>query len=197
MRSVSPASRPYERRFMATIVASGAWRDPVPISPALSLRIAVRVPTRLAAPCAVSLLLAAARCGRSPAAHDSVPGGKVVTPDAGDGHRRRCPSPLDAVGNAGRRQRRSSHSAGCGACHTFTPAARRRARSGPTSTSCRRSTPAEPGGPLEEFIYELDRRPRPRPRRPGYPTTSCPRPSRQSLPAKQLADLVAFLAKGP
>ena len=61
------------------------------------------------------LALMLAGCG-------GVPGrGQATTPDAGDGRREAADAGRDRR-RPGRAARRSSLDAGCGACHTFTPA---------------------------------------------------------------------------
>ena len=135
----------------------------------------------------VALALVAAGCS------DSVPGGKVVTPDAGDRHRhgrrRRGAAATPAAGEGGLRVGRLRAPA--------TPSRRRTrpARSGRPRQARQRTRQAATRA-AQEFIYELDRRPALAHSCPGFPTSGAMPPFGSALEPKQLADLVAFLAKG-
>lgn len=123
---------------------------------------------------------------------DSVPGGKVVTP-----------TPLTVVGTVALPWTGGNaaagdavfHSAGCISCHTFTPA-HADGKVGPDLDKLPMLDAQQKGGPLAEFIYGSITDPASR-RVPGYPNGVMPATFAQTLSAKQLADLVAFLAKGP
>jgi cytochrome c551/c552 len=123
---------------------------------------------------------------------DSVPGGKVVSA-----------TPVTVIGKVALPWTGGDaaagdavfHSAGCTACHTFTPA-KADGKIGPDLDKLPMLDAQQKGGPLAEFIYGSITDPASR-RVPGYPNGVMPATFAQSLSAKQLADVVAFLAKGP
>ncbi len=123
---------------------------------------------------------------------DSVPGGKVVTP-----------TPVTVIGTVATPWSGGDAaagaavftSAGCAACHTFTPA-HSTGTIGPNLDKLPALYAAQSGqGGLEEFIYNSIIAPGSR-KVPGYLSTVMPVTFGQSLKPKQLADLVAFLARG-
>jgi hypothetical protein len=138
------------------------------------------------------LLLLAALAVVVAGCSDSVPGGKVVSP-----------TPLTVIGTVATPWSggvpavgaATFHSAGCVACHTFTPA-QATGKIGPDLDKLTTLDSSQHGGPLEEFIYNSIVDPASR-HVPGYPSGVMPATFAQSLSPKQLAGLVAFLAKGP
>jgi cytochrome c551/c552 len=124
---------------------------------------------------------------------DSVPGGKVVTP-----------TPLTVIGTVATPWSGGDAaageavftSAGCAACHTFTPDPQAKGTIGPNLDKLPALYASQSGqGGLEEFIYNSIIAPSSR-KVPGYLSTVMPQTFGQSLKPKQLADLVAFLARG-
>jgi mono/diheme cytochrome c family protein len=86
-------------------------------------------------------------------------------------------------------------SAGCGACHVFTPAAST-GKIGP-NLDMLKDYANKAGQPLEDFTIESITKPPPKYVPPGFPTNVMPTNFGQSLSQQQLADLVAFLESGP
>jgi cytochrome c551/c552 len=123
---------------------------------------------------------------------DSVPGGKVVSA-----------TPVTVIGQVATPWSGGSaaagltvfKSAGCEACHTFVPAAAT-GKVGPDLDKLATYAKQANEGPLPEYIYNFVTDPGAHVV-PGYPTGVMPSTFAQTLSAKQLADLVAFLAKGP
>ena len=84
---------------------------------------------------------------------------------------------------------------GCAACHTFTPVGAK-GSIGPNLDKLPQLYSSQSGqGGLEEFIYQSIIDPGSR-TVPGFKSNVMPASFGQSLKPKQLADLVAFLAKG-
>jgi mono/diheme cytochrome c family protein len=82
---------------------------------------------------------------------------------------------------------------GCGACHTFKPAGTR-GTVGPDLDNL--ATYAQKANqPLREFVRTAITNPPPPYVPPGFPTNVMPTTYGQSLTARQLADLVAFLTQ--
>jgi cytochrome c551/c552 len=83
--------------------------------------------------------------------------------------------------------------AGCGACHTFTPAAAT-GKLGPDLNNLA-AYAKKAGVPLAQFTEEAITKPPAPYVPPGFPTNVMPTTFGASLTKTQLADLVAFLAK--
>jgi cytochrome c551/c552 len=139
------------------------------------------------------LLLLAAVAVVAAGCSDSVPGGKVVSP-----------TPETVIGAVAEPWTGGNAaggpavfvSAGCGACHTFTPA-HATGKVGPDLDELAAYAKHASQDSLPEYIYNAIAAP-PAPYVPsGFPTNVMPTTFGQTLKAKQLADLVAFLAKGP
>jgi cytochrome c551/c552 len=126
---------------------------------------------------------------------DTVPGGKKVVTPTPDTIVGKVPKPAPAlVGNAAD-GKAVFVSAGCGACHIFTPAAQTTGKVGPDLDKLAEfaktanqaleaftsSSITDPGGYVA----------------PGYSAGIMPATYTTSLKKQQLADLVAFLVKGP
>lgn len=134
----------------------------------------------------VALALALAGCS------DSLPGGKVTTP-----------TPLTVIGAVTTPWSGGDavdglavfRSAGCVACHTFAPA-HSTGTVGPNLDTLAADDVSQKGGPLDEFIYNSIVDPAGH-SVPGYKAGIMPSTFGQTLSHAQLADLVAFLAKGP
>jgi cytochrome c551/c552 len=126
---------------------------------------------------------------------DTVPGGKKVvtpTPDTVIG-----PLPQQTAGNpaAGRAV---FLSAGCTACHMFKPAGPKAAgKVGPNLDNLAAYAQKASQVTLTQFISSAITSPPASYVPPGYPTNVMPTTYGNSLSPTQLADLVAFLAKGP
>ena len=86
-------------------------------------------------------------------------------------------------------------SAGCGACHTFTPAGTK-ATIGPDLDRLEEYA-NKAGQPLEDFTTEAIIHPPAKYVPPGFPTNVMPTTYEQTLSTQQIADLVAFLDSGP
>jgi cytochrome c551/c552 len=122
---------------------------------------------------------------------DSVPGGKVVSP-----------TPKTVIGAVALPWTGGSasagaavfSSAGCTACHTYTPA-HATGTVGPDLDKLAALDQQQKGGPLPEFVYNSIVDPASR-TVPGYQNGIMPATFGQTLKPKQLADLVAFLTKG-
>jgi mono/diheme cytochrome c family protein len=133
-----------------------------------------------------ALVLLAAGCS------DSVPGVKVV-----------APTPVTVIGKLSTPWSGGNaaaglkvfESAGCSACHTFTPA-HATGKVGPDLDKLPQYATAANQGPLPEYIYNFVTSPNGRVVA-GFPPNVMPATFATTLSAKQLADLVAFLAKGP
>jgi cytochrome c1 len=125
----------------------------------------------------------------------TVPGGKNVTtptPATVIGPLPRPPSAVVGNAAAGKPVFLTS---GCAACHTFTPAAAT-GKIGPNLDNL--AVYAQKAGkPLEPFIRAAIVSPPASYVPPGFPTNVMPTTYGTSLTAQQLADVVAFLAKGP
>jgi len=135
------------------------------------------------------LLLAALLVGCS----STVPGGKKVT----------TPTPQTVIGplpqqgplgNAGA-GRAVFINSGCGACHTFTPAGAN-GRVGPNLDHLAAQAKIANQGTLAEFTRTSIVDPAAY-IAPGYPAGVMPANFGQTLKPQQIADLVAFLVKGP
>ncbi len=134
----------------------------------------------------VALTLAA--CGTT------VPGGKHVT----------TPTPVTIVGKAPKPPavvvgdpaagKAVFVSSGCGACHVFTPAGTN-GKVGPNLDNLAEYAKAADQGSLEDFVHESIVDPGAYVA-PGYPNVM-PATFAHSLTPKQLADVIAFLVKGP
>ncbi len=85
--------------------------------------------------------------------------------------------------------------AGCGACHTFTPAAAK-GTIGP-NLDLLKTYASKAGVPIEEFTTSAIASPPASYVPPGYSANIMPGNYGTTLTAKQLADLVAFLVKTP
>jgi hypothetical protein len=83
----------------------------------------------------------------------------------------------------------------CGSCHVFTPAGST-GKIGPNLDNLAEYA-KKANQPLESFIEVAITHPPAPYVPPGYPTNVMPPNGGATLTAKQLADLVAFLAKGP
>jgi mono/diheme cytochrome c family protein len=133
-----------------------------------------------------ALAVLVAGCG------DSVPGGKVVSP-----------LPQTVIGKVSTPWTGGNAaagkavflSAGCVACHTFTPAGAT-GTVGPDLDKLVSLDQNQHGGNLEEFIYGSIVNPLSR-HVPGYKNGIMPGTFATTLKPSELADLVAFLAKGP
>lgn len=133
-----------------------------------------------------AVVLIAAGCS------DSVPGGKVVSP-----------TPVTVIGKIATPWTGGSvagglavfNTAGCSACHTFTPA-KATGKVGPDLDRLAEYAKQANEGPLPEYIYNFITNPTGR-IVPGFPPGVMPATFASTLSPKQLADLVAFLAKGP
>jgi len=86
-------------------------------------------------------------------------------------------------------------SAGCGACHTFTPAGST-GKIGPNLDALK-DYANKAGQPLEDFTTSAIIHPPAKYVPPGFPTNVMPGNFGQSLTQQQIADLVAFLESGP
>jgi mono/diheme cytochrome c family protein len=86
-------------------------------------------------------------------------------------------------------------SAGCAACHTFTPAGSK-GTIGPNLDELR-TYANKAGQPLEEFTIAAITHPPAKYVPPGFPTNVMPGTFGKSLSQQQLADLVAFLEHVP
>jgi cytochrome c2 len=86
-------------------------------------------------------------------------------------------------------------SAGCGACHVFTPAGST-GKVGPNLDMVR-DYANKAGQPLEDFLTEAIIHPPAKYVPPGFPTNAMPGTFGQSLSTAQIANLVAFLESGP
>lgn len=122
----------------------------------------------------------------------TVPGGKSVTTPTPDTIVGKVPTP--AAGNAARGKQLFIKS-GCGACHIFTPAGTT-GKIGPNLDNLAAYAKAANQGTVEQFTntsivnttaYIA----------PGYPSGVMPASYGQSLKPDQIADIVAFLVKGP
>ncbi len=85
-------------------------------------------------------------------------------------------------------------SAGCGACHTFAPAASS-GKVGPDLDHIA-DYAKKANEPLDQFTSSAITHPPPPYIPPGFPTTVMPTTFGSSLSPKQLADLVAFVDQG-
>jgi mono/diheme cytochrome c family protein len=122
----------------------------------------------------------------------TVPGGKSVTtptPATVVG-----PLPQQATGNAAA-GKALFISAGCGACHTFTPAATK-GTIGPNLDTLAQQAKVANQGTLQQFTTASIVTPTAY-IAPGYPSGVMPTTYPQTLKASQIADIVAFLVKGP
>jgi cytochrome c551/c552 len=121
---------------------------------------------------------------------NSKPGEKIVTPTptkiVGN-----VPKPTTVVGNAAAGKPVFTAN-GCGACHTFTPAASN-GKVGPDLDQLAEYA-QKAGQPLADFTRSAIVAPPPSYVPPGYPNNVMPT-TFSSLPPQQLADLVAFLTK--
>jgi mono/diheme cytochrome c family protein len=134
----------------------------------------------------VALMLAA--CGTT------VPGGKHVTtptPVTVVGKAPKPPAPVLGDPSAGKAVFVSQ---GCGACHTFTPAGTN-GKVGPKLDNLAEYAKAANQGSLEDFVHESIVDPSAYVA-PGFSNVMPPTYA-NSLTPKQLADVVAFLVKGP
>jgi cytochrome c551/c552 len=126
---------------------------------------------------------------------DTVPGGKKLvtpTPDTVIG-----PLPRPAVANpaAGKAV---FLSVGCAACHVFRPAGPAAAgKVGPDLDNLAAYAQKAHQASLTQFISSAITSPPAAYVPPGFPTNVMPKTYGTSLTPSQLADLVAFLAKGP
>jgi cytochrome c551/c552 len=132
----------------------------------------------------VLLTLVLAACGTT------VPGGKHLTTPTPVTVIGKAPHPPDAAA-AGKTVFVSS---GCGACHTFTPAATT-GKVGPNLDNLAAYAKAANKGPLPEFVKDSIVDPGAY-IAPGFPN-AMPGTYAKSLTPQQLADVVAFLVKGP
>ena len=124
---------------------------------------------------------------------DSVPGGKVVsaTPVTVIGAVSEPWTGGNAAGGAA-----AFSAGGCGACHTLS-AAHATGTVGPDLDKIAAYAAHASQDSLDEFIYEAIASPPAAYVPPGFPTNVMPTTFGQSLKPKQLADLVAYIAKGP
>lgn len=124
---------------------------------------------------------------------DSLPGGKVISP-----------TPLTVIGSVAVPWSGGDaaagdavfHAAGCTACHTFSPA-KATGTVGPDLDKIAQYAAHDSQDSLQEFIYEAIAAPPAAYVPSGYPTNVMPTTFGQTIKPKQLADLVAFIAKGP
>jgi mono/diheme cytochrome c family protein len=84
-------------------------------------------------------------------------------------------------------------SAGCAACHTFAPAAST-GKVGPDLDHIA-DYAAKGGQPVEQYAREAIEHPPPKYVPPGFPTNAMPTNFGQTLTAKQIDDLVAFVTQ--
>jgi len=121
--------------------------------------------------------------------NDSKPGEKIVSPVPGN----RLVQVAAPKGNAAAGKPVFAAN-GCGACHTFGPAAST-GKIGPDLDHLVEYA-QKAGVPLAQFTSEAITAPPAPYVPPGFPTNVMPTTFGTSLSAKQLADLVAFLTKG-
>jgi cytochrome c551/c552 len=125
---------------------------------------------------------------------DTVPGGKKVvtpTPDTVVG---KLPKPTQTVGDPAK-GKPLFVATGCGACHVFTPAATT-GKVGPDLDHLAAYAKAANQGTLPQFVSASITDPGAYVA-PGFPAGAMPGNYGTSLSPQQLADLVAFLVKGP
>jgi mono/diheme cytochrome c family protein len=84
-------------------------------------------------------------------------------------------------------------SAGCSACHTFAPAGST-GKVGPDLDHLA-DYAAKAGQPIEEYAHNAIEHPPPKYVPPGFPTNAMPTNFGQTLTAKQIDDLVAFITQ--
>ena len=135
------------------------------------------------------LAVVAAGCGTT------VPGGKTVTTPTPATVIGPLPKPPAAVVGNASAGKPVFVTAGCGACHTFTPAAAK-GTIGP-NLDLLKTYASKAGVPIEEFTTSAIASPPASYVPPGYPTNVMPTTFGTTLSKQQLADLVAFLVKGP
>ncbi|HEX4521799.1 MAG TPA: cytochrome c [Gaiellaceae bacterium] len=134
----------------------------------------------------LALLLAA--CGTT------VPGGKHVTTPTAVTVIGKAPQPPAAVVGDAAAGKALFVSTGCGACHVFTPAGTT-GKVGPNLDNLAAYAKAANQGALPDFVKNSITDPGAYVA-PGF-SNIMPGTYAQSLSPKQLADVVAFLAKGP
>jgi len=127
---------------------------------------------------------------------DSVPGNRKVTtptPETVIGTLPTTTGPTGVAANG----KPIFISAGCGACHVFTPAgAAAVGKVGPDLDKLAQYATQANQGTLAQFTYSSIVNPAAY-TAPGYPAGAMPATYAQSLKPQQIADLVAFLIKGP